>query len=154
MDKVIATILLVVASTICCVVVFNAMYPAITSSGESLVAQSAAIGDRVKSKIEIINVADENNNVYVWVKNIGLTRIEGLERADVFFGPEGNFQRVPYSSVVITKPYWNYTVENADIWSPASTLKITIHEDSISTGEYIVKFVAPNGICADSLFST
>ena len=49
MDKVIATILLVVASTICCVVVFNAMYPAITSSGESIIAQSAAIGERVKS---------------------------------------------------------------------------------------------------------
>jgi archaellum component FlaF (FlaF/FlaG flagellin family) len=154
MDKVIATILLVVASTICCVVVFNAMYPAITSSGDALVAQSSAIGDRVKSKIEIINVSDESNNVYVWVKNVGVIRIEGLERTDVFFGPDGNFQRIPYGASGSVKPYWDYAIENADIWSPAATLRITIHEDAVAPGEYYVKVVTPNGISDNSLFST
>jgi len=154
LDKVIATILLIVASTICCVVVFNAMYPAITSSGDSIIAQSSAIGERVRSKIEIIHVADENNDINVWVKNIGTVRIDGLDRADVFFGPEDNFQRIPYGTSESAKPYWDYSLENATSWSAAATLKLVIHENSVAGGQYYVKLVIPNGISTESLFST
>jgi hypothetical protein len=99
-------------------------------------------------------VADEDNDVYVWIKNVGTMRIEGLDRADVFFGPEDNFQRIPYGTPASAKPYWDYSLENATTWSPAATLKVTIHDNSAASGEYYVKLVIPNGISADSLFST
>jgi hypothetical protein len=153
MDKVIATILLVVASTICSVVVFNAVYPAINSSSNTLVAQSSQLSDKVKSKIEIINVVDEGSSVYVWIKNIGLSKIDGLERADIFFGPKDSFSRIAYGGSVT--PYWDYYLENADDWTTSATLRITIHEGaSLSSGTYYVKMVIPNGISDSAFFST
>jgi hypothetical protein len=80
MDKVLSTILLVVAAVVCVVLVINAVYPAITSSSGALSSVSASMNERIKSQIKIINATgeldsggnwqDTNSNGYLYLWTI------------------------------------------------------------------------------------
>lgn len=155
MDKAITTALLIVISMIMSVLLFNAAYPAITRGGESITSMTANVTDRMKSQIDIIHASGELDdsgfwqdsngdgqfNVFLWVKNTGAARINAIEQTDLFFGPEGNFVRLPYSSNGDGGfPYWSWTLENAANWDPNATLKITIHYGvPLTAGRYYAK---------------
>ena len=111
------------------------------------------MSDRIESRVEIIQIGDNGTDVYVWVKNVGTSDILGIQRTDVFFGPEGDFYRVEYGGE--TPPYWEYQLEGSNnTWKPTITLKITIHpSSSLSSGTYLVKTVIPNGIFDQTTYS-
>ena len=154
MDKVLVTILLIIAGVVCSMVVVNAVYPMITRTSGAITDTVSRIDDRIKSNIEIIQVSDNSTDVYMWVKNVGTSNIGAIDKSDIFFGPEGNFARIPYSETPTIKPYWNYTLENDSSWIPTATLKITIYLASAPSGTYYVKVVIHNGISDEQLFST
>jgi archaeal flagellar protein FlaG len=153
-DKVMVTLLLIIGGVVCCMVVVNAIFPAIMESTGAIAEATGKIDDRIRSKIEIIEVSDSGNDVYVWVKNVGSSRLGGIDKSDVFFGLEGNFSRIPYDALAAVKPCWNYTIENGTAWSPSATIKVTIYLNSAPTGSYYLKFVLPNGIADQEIYST
>lgn len=162
MDKTITTVFLIVISIVMAMMLFNVAYPAVRDSGDAISSMSNRANDRLKSQIEIIHAAGEldssgwwqdvNGNgdfeVYIWVKNVGTTRITAVDRLDIFFGPEGNFVRIPHESTAEgAAPYWTWAVENGDDWDPTGTLKITVHNAfPLSAGRYFVRVTTPNGI--------
>lgn len=149
MDKALTTTFMVIASVVCAVLVFNSLYPAVIRSSDAMTNMTIRVDDRLKSQIEIIHATGDaaNNKAYVWVKNVGSLRIAAVERCDVFFGPEGDFARLPHGDG------WSYEVENDDEWKPTATLKITII-DTISAGtRYFVKVSIPNGVSDEDYFS-
>ena len=154
MDKVMVTLLLIVGGVVCCMVIINAIFPAITESTGAIADATTKIDDRIRSKIEIIQISDSGNNVYIWVKNVGASRIGGINSSDIFFGLEGNFSRIPYGEGGATKPYWNYSIESGSTWGPTGTMKITIYLDSAPSGSYYFKFVLPNGLADEDIYST
>ncbi len=150
MDKVITTTLLIIVSVVCAVLVFNAAYPAVIQSSDAMTNMAIRVDDRLKSQIEIIHATGSGSNAFIWVKNVGSLRIIPIESCDVFFGPEGNFARIPYGSGAT---YWTYEVENASEWTPTATLKITIVNGGPLSGRYFVKVTIPNGISDEDYFS-
>jgi flagellar protein FlaG len=134
-------------------VVINAIFPAITQSTGAIADASAKIDDRIRCKIAIIETSSNGSNVYVWIKNIGASRILGAGSSDIFFGPEGNFARIPYSATPTTAPYWNYNIEGGTDWGPTSTAKITIYLPAPPSGSYYFKIVLPNGISDEDIYS-
>lgn len=155
MDKVITSVFLIVASVIAATLVFNAAYPAILASADAMTSMKSRIDERIRSEIAIIHAvksASYSDVAQVWVKNIGATSIKAVERCDVFFGPEGNFERIPYGA---GDRYWTYEVENDTYWNPAATVKITVDLDyMLVQGErYFYKMVTPNGISDEYYFS-
>lgn len=88
----------------------------------------------------------------IWVKNVGTSDIVSIERSDIFFGPQDDFERIPY--IGETTPCWDYILEGGHgQWKPTVTLKITIHLVSpLSSGTYLVKVVIPNGIFDQTTF--
>ncbi len=146
---------MIVASVVAAVMVFNAVYPAITTGSSDLVGMKARLDERLRSQIAIIHAAespDYTDVVLVWVKNVGSSSIKAVERCDVFFGPEGNFQRIPYGS---GDPHWVYAVENDSFWKPTATLRVTIDTNyALSPGErYFIKMTTPSGISDEYYFS-
>ena len=123
----------------------------------SLVSSADVADDRLSSRMEIIHATgqDAATEADVWVKNTGTTRLTALNRVDVFFGPETDFERIPYGGPGCTAPCWDYQVENDTEWNPAATLHITVFWDTaLATGNtYFVKIVASNGV-EDSKFFT
>lgn len=154
MDKVMVTLLLIVGGVVCCMVVINAIFPAITESTGAIAQAANKVDDRIRTKIEIIEVSDSGSNVYIWIKNIGVSRIGGIDQSDVFFGPEGNFQRIAYDATGTAKPCWNYIIESGSAWAPSATIKVTIYLASPPSGSYYFKFVLPNGISDQEIYST
>jgi archaellum component FlaF (FlaF/FlaG flagellin family) len=156
LDKTIITGLLIIAGVITAVLLYNAVYPAVIQSSDALTGRQRRIDERLNSQIEIIHVApwgvSNVKTVYVWVKNIGSSRVEAIEYCDVFFGPEGNFSRIPYST---GDPHWTYQVENDTEWNPTATLKITIDYtgETLTSSRYFVKVTLPSGVSDEYYFS-
>jgi hypothetical protein len=152
MDKIMVTLLLIVAGIVCSIVVLNAVYPAITGSSSAIIEAANKIDDRIKSNITIIEMTHEGSDAYIWVKNTGVSRIDGISNSDVFFGIEGNFDRIPYGGAIT--PYWEYEIENDERWNQSSTLKITVHASEPISGDYFFKVVIPNGLSDYKYYST
>lgn len=168
MDKAIMTTMLIVISTVMGVLLFNAAYPAIIESNDAMASMTNHANEQLLSQISIIHVAseldsdgwwqDSNNNgtfdVFIWVKNVGSVRMIALEQIDLFFGPEGNFSRIPHMDAAAGYPYWSWQLENAAAWTPTATLKITIqHGAPQASGRYFVKLTTPNGTSDEYIFS-
>jgi hypothetical protein len=147
------TLLLIIGGVVCCMVVINAIYPAITQSTGAISDATGKIDDRIRCKIEIIEMSDSGSSVYAWIKNVGASRILGIQNSDVFFGPEGDFARIPFGGIGSGLPYWSYSIENGTEWDPTDTVMITINLASPPSGPYYFKFVLPNGISDQDIYS-
>jgi flagellar protein FlaG len=150
--------LLTVAAVVAIIAVVNSVMPALSRANGSMVMTSDAINDRISSQVEIIHATgvDAATQTDTWVKNVGASRIGPLDHTDVFFGPEDNFNRVPYGGASCTAPCWEYELEGgATEWEPTVTLHIIIHLDyAIAAGTtYFIKVVTPNGISDAKFFS-
>jgi len=156
-DKAITTALLIVAGVICMIFIFNSVYPMLNRSSQAMVSMADTIDDRMKSRINTVHAANsaDRQTVYLWVKNIGSTRIVSIEESDLFFGQEDNFARIPYvDDAGGSYPRWAYTIENDTEWVTGATLKITISYDSDpGVGTYYAKVGIPNGISDEYYFS-
>ena len=154
MDKIMVTLLLIIAGVVCSVVIINAAFPAITGSTGAITDTASKISDRIRSQVKIIEIASTGNDLYVWIKNVGTSRVLGIEQCDIFFGPEGNFARIPKGTTGSSEPYWEYAIENASNWAPSATIKVTIHYGSALSGSYFYKIVIPNGVSDETIYST
>lgn len=165
MDKVITTALLIVVSMAMALALFNVAYPAIIEGGDSITRMASRTDEQLQSQVEVIHAAGEINadgvwqdtnanglfDAFIWVKNVGATRIIAVNQSDVFFGPEGNFSRIPHQSQAGgSYPYWIWQVENAAEWTPGATLKISIqYATPLSGGRYFIKVAIPSGVSDD-----
>jgi archaellum component FlaF (FlaF/FlaG flagellin family) len=153
LDKVIVTALLVAAGVVSAVFVFNTVFPMVTQSSDAMGSMERRIDQRMKSQVEIIQATKTpSDTIQVWVKNIGDARISPPESSDVFFGPEGNFSRIPYNTGSVN---WSYVIVNDTAWNPRATLQMTISGYTPLTAgtRYFVKIALLTGIASDYYFS-
>jgi flagellar protein FlaG len=166
MDKVITSMLLLIAAIVATVVVINSVLPSIQRTSSDIVAASDVVGTRLRSDVRIIETAgvDGSDTVQLWAKNVGAAEIPSLEKIDVFFGEAGNFERIPYDADPTcpnpvppprTEPCWQYELENDTEWEPYATLRITIYlnYDLAAGTDYVSTIVLPNGVTAGKTFT-
>jgi archaellum component FlaG (FlaF/FlaG flagellin family) len=124
----------------------------ITQSSDAMVSMERRADDRLKTQVQIIHASANipDSTVVVWVKNVGSVRILAPDSSDLFFGPQGDFVRLPYG---VGTPSWQYVVENGTEWNPTTTIRITISGYALTSGRYFMKLVLTNGISAESYFS-
>ncbi len=160
---------MVIAGVVAAVLVINAVFRAITRGSNSIVRIAQRVDERIQTQISVVFAAselDENGvwqdtdsdtyfDVWVWVKNVGAARILGVDQTDVFFGTEGDFQRIPHTNDAGgTYPQWTYSLENGSEWNTTTTAKITIHYSAtLASDTYTVKVVTPSGAYDSHFFS-
>ncbi len=151
---------MIVAGIVCSIFLFNSVYPMINRSSAAMVSMTDKIDERMKTQIDIVHAANttDRKTVYIWIKNVGSTRIVDIENSDIFLGPEGNFVRIPHSSTASgTYPQWDYIIENGTEWGIGSTVKVTVSYDpsgpSPDSRTYFIKIIIPNGIGSEYYFS-
>lgn len=149
--------MLTIAAVVGITAVINSVIPAISRAGGALVESAGVADERLSTRIKIIHATgqDTATEADAWVKNSGAVRISAVDKSDVFFGPETDFQRIPYGGSGCSAPCWEYSLENDTEWDPTATLHITIYPSSaLAAGTtYFIKVVTPNGI-EDSKFFT
>lgn len=157
MDKAITTALLIIAGVVSMIFVFNSVYPMINRSSAAMTSMADTVDDRMKSRISIVHAANsgDRTTVYIWVKNVGTTRIVSIEQSDVFFGKTTDFNRIPYTAGAGgAYPQWTYSIENDAEWGNSATVKITIsYSSDPGAGTYYIKVIIPNGISDEYFFS-
>jgi hypothetical protein len=129
----------------------------INRSSAAMVSMTDKIDDRMKSRIDVVHATGsaDRKTIYIWIKNVGSTRIETIEESDIFLGPEGNFMRIPHeTNAQGTYPRWSYDIENDTEWGIGATVKVTVtYAEDPGSGTYFIKIVIPNGIAAEYYFS-
>jgi hypothetical protein len=166
LDKVITTMMLMIAGIAATAFVINAIMPSIQRAGSDIVAASDTVGNRMRSDVRIIEISgeDSSDTVQVWAKNVGAADIGSLEKIDVFFGETDNFERVTLDEEIEcpnppvpprAEPCWQYQIENATYWTPFATLRISIYldYDLVAGEEYVATIVLPNGIRVSETFT-
>jgi hypothetical protein len=146
--------MLIIGGIVASFAVFNGIYPAIQRSGTAITSASDTLNNRIQSDIRIIQVNDDGSTVEAWVKNIGSSDIVTVENSDIFYGPQGDFSRIPYGTDTSPLPYWSFQLEGADSqWRPTDTNKIIIHLASSPVPDtYVLKVIIPNGIFDETVF--
>jgi hypothetical protein len=166
MDKVITSMLLIIAAVVATVVVVNSVLPAIQRTSSDIVAASDVVGRRLRSDVKVIETSGVAGDdfVQVWAKNVGASEIPALDKIDVFFGETDDFERITYdaedtcpnpSPPPRTENCWQYALENDTEWTPYATLRITIYltYDLEADTEYVSTIVLPNGLSASKVFT-
>ncbi len=157
MDKVITTALLIIAGVISMVFVYNSAYPMINRSSAAIVIIATQVDDQMNSRISIVHAIStaSRTTVWIWVKNVGNSRIVNIDQSDVFFGASTNFTRIPYvADAGGVYPMWVYNIVNDTEWKNSATVMITIVFTSPpAAGTYYIKVVLPNGISDEYFFS-
>lgn len=157
MDKVIATILLIIAAVVGVGLVVGATLPAINRSTGAMLSGAGKVDERIKTQVSIAHATrhpTENTKALIWVKNVGASRITAIENSDIYFGQQGNFSRITYDATGASSPSWKYDVEGGGEWTPdGKTVKFTINYGSALSGTYFFKVVTPNGVSAEDYFS-
>lgn len=166
MDKVITSMLLIIAAVVATVVVVNSVLPSIQRTSSDIVAASDVLGRRLRSDVKIIETSGVAGDDYVqiWAKNVGASAIPSLTKIDVFFGESDGFERIMYdpdptcanpSPPPRTENCWQYALENDTEWTPYSTLRITVYltYDLQTATEYVSTIVLHNGLSATKLFT-
>jgi archaellum component FlaF (FlaF/FlaG flagellin family) len=167
MEKVITSMLLMIAAIVASVVVINSVMPSVQRTGTDISAASDIVGDRLRTDVRIIEAtgAPDTDMVYVWVKNTGASNIPSIDKTDVFFGETTNFERIGYDDQPTCPvpdpgpdrpaPCWQYGIENAERWTPWATVRLTIYldYDLVAGTDYVVKITLPNGIQTSQVFS-
>ena len=157
MDKAITTGLLLIASIVAAMALINAVLPAMGKSSGALLSANAAASDRVRTDIEVVHVATDTSpggedQIIVWVKNIGPNTIDSIESSDVFLTTPTEVKRISYGS---GSEYWDYELENGTDWSQAVTVKMTLHlaNASVTSGVYNINVAVYNAVSSSKDFS-
>jgi len=163
--------MMTIAGIAAAIAIFNAIFPALSRSSGAIVTAGAKVDERLKSDIEVIHAVGELNSsgvfsdtngnakfdIFLWVKNVGSTRILEPTKTDVFLGRVGNFTRIPNETEVdgSVYPRWAHTLEGGNTeWGPKVTMKITVtYSSTQSTGNYDVKVIIANGVTDEYFFS-
>jgi flagellar protein FlaG len=159
MDKAITSGLPIIASIVAAVALINAVIPAMNESSGALVTANSIAADRIRTDIEIVHVASDTSSptedqIIVWVKNIGHNRIQPVESGDIFLTMPSTVKRLSHGSSSGSE-YWDYTIENGTSWGQAVTVKMTLHlaNGSVTTGTYSVSVSVYNAVSASKDFS-
>ncbi len=126
-------------------------------------SRAEAMGDQIMTDTEIIHEAvnSDENEVCVWVKNVGCNRISSglIDQSDIFFGHTENFDRISYDESASLTPGWSYSIEQSgdNDWDAGETIRITIklsESYTFESGErYFVKFNSYNGVSEEDYFT-
>ena len=155
--EVITTAILMIASIVAVVAFVNAVLPAVYGLSESYTSLSRNMENQLKTDINVIFIYPEDNNVSVWIKNVGSSSIpfSQLQYSNVFVFSSSGYWDANFESG--TLPSWDYTLENGDgndYWNRGETLKLTIDFQDLEPGTYKLNFFLYNGVSASDTFST
>jgi hypothetical protein len=169
LDKIIVTVLLIIAGVVGATLLMNSAMPAINQGSAAMSGMTDRLSQRVETLVTIVHATgelDENGDwqdtngdgdfdVFAWVKNVGVARIIAIGESDVFFGTEGDFSRIPYlDDAGWVKPYWEYELKNGSEWVKTVTMEIEISFPSTQASDtYQIKVLTPDGVSDEHYFS-
>jgi flagellar protein FlaG len=157
-DKAITTALLVIASVVAAIAVTNAILPAVNRGTGALLVSSAGVAERVRTDVAIVFSAGNTatNEIRFWAKNVGTQEVKAIDKSDLFLTTPTEIKRITYnaSCAAAAPECWSYAFEDgATVWVQPTTIRVTVRLSTLPSGQYTLKFVSPNGVLVEKIFS-
>ena len=161
MDKIIATVFLVIGTVIGSLLLIDGLLPSIGHSVNALREAQSATAERIKSDIDILLVVQDpqkSDSLIVWVKNVGSTTIGSLQYTNLFLSNPQGAELLSYSTDS-TANTWSYCLESQvgcsfdTVWKPTVTMKATVTMASLVPGNYNILLILPIGVQSQKDFT-
>lgn len=149
--------ILIIASIVVATTIAGVVMSQVGSFESTFTATSQNQKNEMLTKIKVIhvlrNATGSPPNLEVWVKNIGIDPITAPTSMDIYFGPTGAAQRIPYNAVG-GEDTWRFQTLPTMI-QKMDTVQIRITDSQLAVGTtYTLRVSAPNGVYTDYVFST
>ena len=160
-SETITTALFLITAVIAAGVLINAVYPVVYNMAGTFSATTHESDERMRTDFKIISTVASGDTAQVWMKNIGSQQIPkgNLEKADVFCGAAGDFDRLIFVTGSPSDGEWTVDLYDLDpaneMWDPGETVKITAKTSLIpGTGSKVYfQFSLPNGVWRSNEFT-
>ena len=112
--------------------------------------------DIMLTKVKIVYVTNTtNNNVNVWVKNIGINPVAAANNTDVYFGEINQVKNILHNPKKQNDDTWQWDAPLPQpVWQLSETHSINITDVDLQPGvTYQVTVTTPNGVTDEQIFS-
>ncbi|MBP2029982.1 flagellar protein FlaG [Methanohalophilus levihalophilus] len=154
-NEVITSALLVIASVIAVVAFVNAILPSVQGMAYSYNSLADDMEVEVTTDMDIIFISSQGDNISVWIKNVGSSRIplSHLSMSDFFITSSSVYWHPNFQDN--STPTWDYTLENGggNTWDSGETIMANIELSSLPSDTYNINFVLYNGVSDSDIFS-
>lgn len=159
-SETITTALFLITAVVAAGVLINAVYPVVYNMAGTFSSTTHESDVRMRTDFKVISTVASGNVAQVWMKNIGSEQIPftSLEKADVFCGAVGAFDRLGYTAGSPQEGEWTADLVDLDgnaLWDPGETVKVTAVTGLIpGTGSRVYfQFALPSGVWRSSEFT-
>lgn len=148
--------ILIIASVIVAGSVAGVVLSQIGVFESSITQTSESQKDKLLTKIKIVYATNSSDNdVNIYVKNIGKQPLTSLDNMDVYFGPVNSADRYAYLEQTWQDDTWEFnSTSTPTVWQSMETQQIDINESSLTKSTtYEIQITTPQGVSDEYIFS-
>ena len=148
--------ILIIASVIVAGSVAGVVLSQIGVFESSITQTSESQKDKLLTKIKIVYATNSSDNdVNIYVKNIGKQPLTSLDNMDVYFGPVNSADRYAYVEQTWQDDTWEFnSTSTPSVWQSMETQQIDINESSLAKSTtYEIQVTTPQGVSDEYIFS-
>ena len=148
--------ILIIASVIVAGSVAGVVLSQIGVFESSITQTSESQKDKLLTKIKIVYATNSSDNdVNIYVKNIGKQPLSSLDNMDVYFGPVNSADRYAYLDQTWQDDTWEFnSTSTPSVWQSMETQQIDINESSLAKSTtYEIQITTPQGVSDEYIFS-
>ena len=152
--------ILIIASVVIATSIAGVVMSQVGVFESTFTATSENQKDIMLTKVKIVYATNTtDNNVSIWVKNIGINPITDVHKLDVYYGEIGQVLNIVYVEGCLVgdtciDEEWDYDNKPNPFWQIMDTFSLNITDFDLQKDvTYVVSVTTPNGVTDDHIFS-
>ena len=151
--------ILIIASVVIATSIAGVVMSQVGVFESTFTATSESQKDIMLTKVKIVYATNTtDNNVSIWVKNIGINPITDVDKLDVYYGEIDQVYNMAYDEGCLPSSClddrWDYDIKPDPVWQIMDTFSLNITDDDLQKDvTYVVSVTTPNGVTDEHIFS-
>ena len=152
--------ILIIASVVIATSIAGVVMSQVGVFESTFTATSESQKDIMLTKVKIVYATNTtDNNVSIWVKNIGINPITDVNKLDVYYGEIDQVLNMVYTEGCIAADtcideQWDYDLKPDPLWQIMDTFSLNITDFDLQRDvTYVVSVTTPNGVTDEHIFS-
>ena len=152
--------ILIIASVVIATSIAGVVMSQVGVFESTFTATSENQKDIMLTKVKIVYATNTtDNNVSIWVKNIGINPITDVHKLDVYYGEIGQVLNIVYVEGCLVgdtciDEEWDYDNKPNPFWQIMDTFSLNITDFDLQKDvTYVVSVTTPNGVTDEHIFS-
>ncbi len=152
--------ILIIASVVIATSIAGVVMSQVGVFESTFTATSESQKDMMLTKVKIVYATNTtDNNVSIWVKNIGINPITDVDKLDVYYGEIDQVLNMVYTEGCIAADTcideeWDYDNKPVPLWQIMDTFSLNITDFDLQKDvTYVVSITTSNGVTDEHIFS-